>query len=849
LYFNIRDRMLKYKICPPIMRRLTVAFGLPIVAVCSVYATQSVAPASSVPVDSSASLTAGRATLDRYCITCHNQKRPTADLALDTLDLNNVAQNARTLEKVAARLRSRTMPPVGLPRPDRSTYDAVAGRIEAALDTHSAAHPDPGRPVIHRLNRAEYANAVRDLLSLEVDVRALLPADDSGYGFDNISDVLSLSPALLERYMTAAGKISRLAVGDAAIRPAVQTYTVPQTLLQRDRMSEAQPFGTRGGAAVRHYFPADGEYEIRVQLQRTHASQIRGLGEPNAIELRLDRRRVRDFSVGGEGPRDPWSAVPSASRYEQTADEKLTARLAITAGPHDLSVAFPEKSGLPEGARQPELSVATYEYAGDRDEAMGVATIEISGPFGVVGVGDTPSRRRIFVCREDKDACAATILRTLARRAYRRPVGDADVAALMQFYRAGRSTATLNGSNTATLNGSPNTATLNGSPSTATLNGSPYNFDAGIEFALRAMLVDPDFLFFVERDPAGAARSSLYRVNDIQLASRLSLFLWSSIPDDELLALAEQQRLSDPAVLGRQVERMLADPRAAALVRNFAGQWLHLRNMRSVTPDPEAFPEFDENLRDALRQETELFIQDQIRHDRGVLELLTAGYTFLNERLAKHYGIPGIWGSQFRRVEIADSARRGLLGQGSILTVTSYANRTSPTLRGKWVLENLLAAPPPAPPPNVPGLDEGNASDGLSVRERMEQHRRNPVCASCHAPMDPFGLALENFDAVGKWRTRDGQAAIDASTSLPDGSSFDGPDGLRKLLAAEPDRFAAAVTEKLLTYALGRGVEYYDRPAIRRILRDAKAGGYTWSSLVAGIVRSTPFQMRRASES
>jgi mono/diheme cytochrome c family protein len=800
------------------MRRLAVAFGVPLVAVCSVYATQSVAPASSTPVDPSASLRAGRATLDRYCITCHNQKRPTADLALDTLDLNNVAQNTRTLEKIAARLRSRTMPPVGLPRPDRSTYDAVAGRIEAALDTHSAAHPDPGRPVIHRLNRAEYANAVRDLLSLEVDVRALLPADDSGYGFDNISDVLSLSPALLERYMTAAGKISRLAVGDAAIRPAVQTYTVPQTLLQRDRMSEAQPFGTRGGASVRHTFPADGEYEIRIRLQRTHASQIRGLGEPNDIELRLDRRRVRQFTVGGDGPRDPWSAVPSASPYEQTADDKLTARLSITAGPHDVSVAFPAKSGLPEGVREPELSVATYEYAGDRDEAMGVATIEISGPFGVVGVGDTPSRRRIFVCREDKDACAATILRTLARRAYRRPVGDADVAALMQFYRAGRSTA-------------------------------PDNFDAGIEFALRAMLVDPDFLFFVERDPAGAARSSLYRVNDIQLASRLSLFLWSSIPDDELLALAEQQRLSDPAVLGRQVERMLADPRAAALVGNFAGQWLHLRNMRSVTPDPEAFPEFDENLRDALRQETELFIQDQIRHDRGVLELLTAGYTFLNERLAKHYGIPGIWGSQFRRVELRDSARRGLLGHGSILTVTSYANRTSPTLRGKWVLENLLAAPPPAPPPNVPSLDEGNASDGLSVRERMEQHRRNPVCGSCHAPMDPFGLALENFDAVGKWRTRDGQAAIDASTSLPDGSAFEGPDGLRTLLAAEPDRFAAAVTDKLLTYALGRGVEYYDRPAIRRILRDAKAGGYTWSSLVAGIVRSTPFQMRRASES
>jgi hypothetical protein len=810
------------------MRLAALVLGVPIVGVCSVYATQSAGPSTSL---GQGPASVDRATLDRYCITCHSQKRPTADLALDTVDLGNVAANARTLEKVAARLRSRTMPPVGLPRPDRSTYDAVAGRIEAALDAHSAAHPDPGRPVVHRLNRAEYANAVRDLLALDVDVRALLPADDSGYGFDNISDVLSLSPALLERYMTAAGKISRLAVGDAEIRPAVQAYTVPQTLLQRDRMSDAQPFGTRGGASIRHYFPADGEYEIRIQLQRTHASQIRGLGEPNDIELRLDRRRVRQFTVGGDGPRDPWSAVPSASPYEQTADDKLVARLSITAGPHDLTVAFPEKSGLPEGVQEPELSVATYEYAGDRDEAMGVATIEITGPFAVVGVGDTPSRRRIFVCREHTDACAATILRTLARRAYRRPVGDVDLAGLMEFYRTGR-----------TVGASP--AILRGSPYTAGAS-----FDAGIELALRAMLVDPDFLFFVERDPAGVARGSLYRVNDVQLASRVSLFLWSSIPDDELLALAEQKRLSDPAVLGRQVERMLADPRAAALVGNFAGQWLHLRNMRSVTPDPEAFPEFDENLRDALRQETELFIQHQIRHDRGVLELLTADYTFLNERLAKHYGIPGVWGSQFRRVELADSVRRGLLGQGSILTVTSYANRTSPTLRGKWVLENLLAAPPPAPPPNVPSLDEGSTSDGLSVRERMEQHRRNAVCASCHAPMDPFGLALENFDAVGKWRTRDGQAAIDASTSLPDGSTFDGPDGLRTLLSAEPDRFAAAVTEKLLTYALGRGVEYHDRPAIRRILREAKPGGYTWSSLVAGIVRSTPFQMRRASES
>ena len=816
--------------------------GVPIVAVCSVYATQpstSLGPGSrpSTSPGAGAAVASPRATLDRYCITCHNQKRPTADLALDTLDLGNAAANARTLEKVAARLRSRTMPPVGLPRPDRATYDTVAVRIEAALDAHSAAHPDPGRPVIHRLNRAEYANAVRDLLALDVDVRALLPADDSGYGFDNISDVLSLSPALLERYMSAAGKISRLAVGDPAIRPVVQTYSIPQTLLQRDRMGEGMPFGTRGGASVQHYFPADGEYEIRIRLQRTHASQIRGLGEPNDIELRLDRKRVRQFTVGGDGPRDPWSAVPSASPYEQTADDKLVARLSVSAGPHDLAVTFPRKSGLPEGVQEPDLSVATYEYAGDRDEAMGVATIDVTGPFNTVGVGDTPSRRRIFVCRDNSDACATTILRTLARRAYRRPVTDADVAGLMEFYRSGR------GAGTATLNGSPSNAR------TATLNGPHSNFEAGIEFALRSILVDPDFLFFVERDPTGVPSGSLYRVTDLQLASRLSLFLWSSIPDDELLTLAEKNQLSDPAVLGRQVERMLADPRAAALVGNFAGQWLHLRNMRSVAPDPEAFPEFDENLRDALRQETELFIEHQLRQNRSVVELLTANYTFLNERLAKHYGVPGIWGPQFRRVELGDSVRRGLLGQGSILTVTSYANRTSPTLRGKWILENLLAAPPPAPPPNVPSLDEGGASDRLSVRERMEQHRRNAVCASCHAQMDPFGLALENFDAVGKWRTRDGQAGIDASTSLPDGSTFDGPAGLRTLLAEQPDRFTAALTEKLLTYALGRGVEYHDRPAIRRIVRDAAPSGYTWSSLVVGIVRSTPFQMRRASES
>ncbi len=753
------------------MRRVAaLGFGIPTLAVCSLYAMQSAAPAAPP---------ASRATLDRYCVTCHNQKRPTAELALDVLDLANVAANAETLEKVAARLRNRTMPPVGLPRPDRQTYDAVAGQIEAMLDAHRVAHPDPGRPVIHRLNRAEYANAVRDLLGLEIDVRALVPADDSGYGFDNISDVLSLSPALLERYMTAAGTISSLAVGDTGMRPVIRTYTVPPTLLQRDRMGEQLPFGTRGGAAVRHYFPVNGEYDITIRLQRTHANQIRGLGEPNDIELRLDRRRIRNFTVGGDGPRDPWSAVPSASPYEQTADQGLTVRLSIDAGPHDVSVSFAKKSGLPEGVREPQLSVATYEYAGDRDEAMGVATIDISGPFGTVGPGETPSRRRIFVChpsgQRDEEACAAKILSTLARRAYRRPINEDDVAGLLRFYRSGRRAG---------------------------------SFDAGIELAIRTILVDPDFLFRIERDPKGVAAGAIYRLTDLELASRLALFLWSSIPDEQLLDLAEQGRLSDPAVLRQQVQRMLADTRAGALVTNFAGQWLHLRNMRSVAPDPEAFPEFDENLREALISETGLFIEHQLREDRPVTELLTANYTFLNERLARHYGVPGVWGPQFRRVELGDEARRGLFGHGSILTVTSYANRTSPTLRGKWVLENLLAAPPPAPPPNAPGLDEGGPVEGLSVRERMERHRANPVCASCHAQMDPFGLALENFDAVGKWRTRDGAAAIDAGTSLPDGTRFEGPAGLRNLLAAQPDRFAAALTEKLVIYALGRGVEY-----------------------------------------
>jgi hypothetical protein len=757
-----------------------------------------------------------RALLDKYCVGCHSGRNPTAGLAISSLDVRQIGEAAESWEKIVAKLRSRSMPPAGVPRPDAASYDTLASSLEAALDAAAAAKPNPGRSVLHRLNRAEYTNAIRDLLALDIDGRSLLPADDSGYGFDNIADVLSVSPALLERYMIAAGRISRLAIGDAATRPAMQTYSVRPTLLQHDRMNEDQPFGTRGGLAVRHYFPVDGEYQLKIRLQRTHANQIRGLGEPNDLEVRLDRRRVAQFKVGGDGPRDAWSAVPSASVYEQTADDGLEVRLEVKAGTRLVGVAFPKKSAIAEGVLEPRLSVATYEYAGDRDSPMSVETLQISGPFGRAQAGDTPSRRRIFSCypaqASEEDACAARVLRSLAQRAYRRPVTDADLESLRRFYVQGRK------------------------------KGS---FEAGIELALRAMLVDPDFLFRSARSSSSAPAGTVAPVSDIELASRLSFFLWSSIPDDELLGLAMQGELRRPATLERQVTRMLADARSRALVTNFGGQWLHVRNLRESTPDPEAFPDFDENLREAFQRETELFLESQLREDRSVVDLLSANYTFVNERLARHYGIPDVYGGHFRRVTFGDGTRGGLLGQGGILTVTSYPNRTSPTLRGKWVLENILGAPPPAPPPNVPGLEESSASKPLTVRQRMEEHRRNPVCASCHAPMDPLGLALENFDGIGRWRASEAGAAVDTSATLPDGSKFDGPGGLKGHLLGQRDRFASTVAQKLLTYALGRGLEYYDAPAVRKIVTEAAPAGYRWSAIVLGIVKSTPFQMKQ----
>ena len=770
---------------------------------------------------------ASRALIDQYCVACHNDRTRQAGLSLQTLDAEHVGQVADEVEaweKVARKLRARAMPPPGRPRPDDAAYAAMAASLETALDAAAAAAPNPGQPPIHRLNRVEYRNAIRDLLALEVDERELLPPDESGYGFDNIADILAVSPVLLDRYMVAAEKISQLALGDPSIRPAVEKHTVPYTLWQDGRMSEQLPFGSRGGLAVRHHFPLDGEYVIKLALQRAYGNHIRGLGEANDIELRLDRERIQQFTVGGDGERAPWDAVSRPTFYEQTADEGLEVRLEVNAGTRLISATFLDRGAVVEGVLEPRPAVSSLAYSRDRNAAMALESITISGPFNPRTPDKTPSRDRVFVCypaaaasEADTEACAGEILSSLARRAFRRPVALTDVEPLLSLFREGRDEG---------------------------------GFETGIQFALRGVLIDPEFLFRVERDPAGVAPGAAFALSDVELASRLSFFLWSTIPDDELLEVAERGDLRDRTTLEAQVSRMLADPRSDALIENFFGQWLLLRNMSAASPDPDAFLDFDENLREAMARETALFVESQIRDDRGALDLLRADYTYLNERLARHYGIPHVYGNHFRRVPV-DGARGGLLGQGSILTVTSYPNRTSPTKRGLWVLENLLGSPPPPPPPDVPGLpdaDHGDTGRSLSMRERMEVHRTSPVCASCHVLMDPLGFSLENFDGIGAWRTDEDGAPINASSTLPDGTSFEGPSGLRDLLLGQEERFAETVTEKLLTYALGRGVEYYDGPAVRAITSGAAANDYRWSSLSVGIVESTPCQMRRSRE-
>lgn len=764
------------------------------------------APARSAPV-SPAGL------VDRYCLNCHNELDLAADLAFETLDIGNVAGDITTWEKVVRKLRVRAMPPHGgsTPRPDDGEYEAIVSYLETALDANARAHPDPGRPdTFHRLNRTEYRNAIRDLLALDIDVASLLPDDEASHGFDNVN-VGQLSPTLLDRYVSTARKVSRLAVGSPVRAADAHTVVLPLDLTQNDHVNDRMPLGLRGGTTFRHVFPQDGEYLFQIRLTRDRDDRIEGVFEPVHIELALDGERLELFTLTPPPRAEGEPAAYAAPPVE--LDAGLRGRFPVTAGPHTVTVGFLKKpSVLSEAARQPFWA----DYNGRNMAA--IFSVSVAGPFDAAGPGDTPSRRRIFACRPatpaEEPACARTILSRLARHGYRRPVTADEVQALLSFYEQSRR------------------------------DGE--DFESGIEMALRALLVSPNFLFRIERDPPGLAPGSPYRLGDLELASRLSFFLWSSIPDDELIAEAEAGRLAEPAVLERQVRRMLADGRSSSLVTSFASQWLHLRNLAASSPDPRLFPDFDDNLRQAFRRETELFFASVKDEDRSILDLLRADYTFVNERLARHYGYPKVYGTHFRRISLPPgSPRAGLLGHASILTVTSYGDRTSPVLRGKWILENILGLTPPPPPPDVPPLAEREGPKPLTVRERIAQHRENPACAGCHNLMDPIGLSAENFDAIGRWRTREAGVAVDASGGLPDGAAFEGIDGLRQAILRRPELFVGTAAEKLLTYAIGRGLEASDAPAVRRIVREARGSDYRFTALVLGVVRSAPFQMRR----
>jgi hypothetical protein len=765
--------------------------------------------------------TPARELVTRYCVSCHNEKLKTAGLALDRAEAEPVSDSPEIWEKVIAKLRSRQMPPPGIRRPDNATYDQVADWVESEIDHAARAHVNPGRSAgLHRLNRAEYANAVRDLIAVEVDAQAMLPPDEQAFGFENNADALSIEPALLDRYVSAAAAIARRATGDTAIPPAFVRYGAlkgnanDQTYLrQTERLSEDFPLGSKGGVAARHYFPVDGEYVFKIRLQRAWDSVIRGLNVSTQFEFRLDGKRVGQLTLGGE------KSPPKTFQFD--GDEALQVRVPVTAGLHQvMATMLKTDDAEPEGVGPDRLPL--FSRASDNPTSpIAIASLLIGGPYGAQMPADSPSRRLLFVCHPvnaaEETRCATKILSTLARRAYRRSATSDDIETLLGFYQRGRGSG---------------------------------SFDDGIRAALERVLVSPDFLFRIEADPAGVARGAVYRISDVELASRLSFFLWSSIPDATLLDLATQGRLHDPKILEEQVSRMFSDRRArASLVANFFEDWLETRNVWLLNPDGTKFPWFDDNLRSAFVTETELFLDAQLKENHSVIDLLTSNETFLNEQLARHYGVPSVYGSHFRRVKLTDENRFGLLGKASVLAVTSYTTRSSPTIRGKWLLENILAAPMPAPPPNIPALESSN-KDGkpLSVREMLQLHRANAVCASCHARMDPLGLSLENFDAVGQWRATDAGYPIDASGVLLDGSKVDGPRELRQALLSQKKQFVRAVTGKLLTYALGRGLEYYDAPAVRAIDRAAEADDYRWSSLILGIVKSAPFQMRTAGE-
>ncbi|MEO6569693.1 MAG: DUF1592 domain-containing protein [Opitutaceae bacterium] len=831
-------------------RRAFLALGIALIAA-SVGRSAAAAPASA-PLAHPTAPGNSSAFLETYCFECHDSATKKGDLALDKLDLKNAAAQPETWEKILRKLDHRQMPPLGEERPSDSLYNQIASQLAAELDRAAVARPNPGRTdTFRRLTRTEYQNAIRDLIGLEIDATALLPNDEPSHGFDNVT-VGNLSPTLLDRYVSAAQKIARLAVGAPRKTPNGDTFRVPPDVTQEEHV-EGLPVGTRGGAVFPYVFPQDGSYEIQVRLACDRNEQVEGLKKPHEVEMLIDRERVGLFTV----------KPPGADKNAEGVDAHLKFRLTVKAGPHDVGVTFPKNpSELLELERQP--FIARFNMHRHPRTAPALYQVSITGPFDAQGPGDTPSRRKIFGDSEvgqvsdlpsgantgsaspsaaavekagqrpalprtatnsatapttgsSEEARARRILTPLLRHAYRRPINDEDLRKPMQFFREGAAEGA--------------------------------GFESGIENALSAILVSPHFLIRVEEDPAGVAPGTVYRVSDLELASRLSFFLWSSIPDDELLDAAVRGDLRKPKLLEQQVRRMLADERSRSLVTNFASQWLQLRKLDSITPDLRLFPNFDDNLRQSFRQETELFFESILREDRPVTDLLSADYTFVNERLAKHYGLPNIYGSRFRRVSFADDPARqrgGLLRHGSVLTVTSYATRTSPVIRGHWILANLVGEPPPPPPPNVPSLDDNTVNAALPMRERLAAHRANPSCASCHNVMDPVGFSLENFDAVGRFRTAEDRKPIDASGGLPDGSTFTGVAALERGLLQRPELFAGTLSEKLLTFALGRGVESYDAPAIREIVRRAQTDNYRFSALILGLVNSSPFQMRKS---
>ena len=794
------------------MKRKFLYFPACLIAVVWISSSAKLGLQASAQQSAATDISVHRALLDKYCVTCHNQRLKTADLALDTADLTNVAAQSDTWEKVIRKVRAEMMPPVGAAHPDKAQLDALAAYLETALDKWSSSHPNPGRPTLHRLNRAEYGNAIRDLFALDaVDIAQYLPPDPEAYGFDNIADSLGTSPALMERYLSVAWKITRMALGNTKLPPVTETFPARMDLTQRDHI-EGLPLGTRGGMLIQYNFPVDAEYEIRPKLWANTVEQIGGLEHPDALEITFDGERIKLVNFGGH--EDEVLAAEVSASARAAIEGRFIAHIPVKAGPHTIGVAFLKKSSAPPvDVLRPFLRDRI-----DPVSTNGIAQLDkivIEGPFNVARSGDSPSRRRILLCQPANETemvpCANKVLSTVARRAYRRAPSDAETKQLMGFFQSGREKGRT--------------------------------FESGIETALAFILVSPQFLFRFETDPDNVAAGASYRVTDLELASRLSFFIWSSIPDDQLIDLAIKGRLKEPAVLEAQVKRMLADERARALGTNFAGQWLYLRNLKAKYPIDDVFPDFDDNLRKSMQRETEMLFESVVLEDRGALTLLNADYTFMNERLAKHYGVPGIYGDQMRRVTVKDEYRKGLLGHASILTLTSNDDRTNPVSRGKYILTNILGTPPPPPPPNVPPLNELSGKV-LSMRERMQEHRANTVCANCHRLMDPVGLSLENFDATGRWRTTDGGAPIDARDMLYNGASVDGPVSLRNIILSHPDQFVRTMTEMLLTYALGRGLEDYDMPVVRSIVRDATGKNYKFSSLVLAVVKSAPFQMR-----